>query len=208
MNKMRFVGHLDLMRAFQRSIKRAKLPIAYSNGFNPHQLMSFAIPLSLGVTGLAEIVEVQLKIKVEEEEIIRSLNEVLPEGLKVRDVKLLLPTEKSAASTIKSAIYEIIFHCKIDSHDKIVKDILNANEVFAWKKTKKDYKEVDIRPNIISLESEYRVVEGITVTVLKAHISTGSQSNLKVNIISEIFCEKAKIDISDIEVSYIRNELY
>ena len=65
--KVRFVGHLDLLKLFQRAIKRAGIPVAYSNGFNPHQLIGFAIPLPLGMASVGEYVDVELKEEVSED---------------------------------------------------------------------------------------------------------------------------------------------
>ena len=57
---LRFIGHLDLMRYFQKANRRAGLPIAYSEGFSPHQIMSFAAPLSMGVESTAEYADFKL----------------------------------------------------------------------------------------------------------------------------------------------------
>lgn len=58
---MRFIGHLDLMRYFQKAMRRADIPIKYSEGFSPHQIMSFGAPLSMGVSGLGEYMDIELK---------------------------------------------------------------------------------------------------------------------------------------------------
>ena len=57
---MKFIGHLDLMRYFQKVFRKAGLPVAYSQGFNPHQIMSFAAPLGVGLTSEGEYVDVEV----------------------------------------------------------------------------------------------------------------------------------------------------
>ena len=203
-DKMVFIGHLDLMKIFQRSIKRAKLPIAYSKGFNPHQLMSFALPLSLGTIGLAEILEIELETKLDELEITKKLNLVLPKGIYVKESRLLEPREKSAASTITSAVYEIIFPFEIKNHDQIIEDILSEKEIIVLKKTKRDEKEVDVRGDIFSLHSKVENINEAVSTIVQAHISAGSQRNLKSGIVTKIICDKACIDFSQVEARYVR----
>ena len=92
---MIYIGHLDLLKFFQRTIKRAGLPIAYSLGFNPHQLMIFAIPLSLGVSSVGEYLDIQLKQDMSCEEIENRLNSTMPLGIKILSVRKLVEGEKA-----------------------------------------------------------------------------------------------------------------
>ncbi len=78
---MRYVGHLDLMRFFQKAVKRSNLPIRYSEGFNPHQIMSFASPLGVGLTSEGEYMDIDLKEKVDPVAALNSLNDNMVEGL-------------------------------------------------------------------------------------------------------------------------------
>ena len=81
--KMIYIGHLDLLKFFIRLIKRTQLPIAYSNGFNPHQQLTFAIPLSLGMTSYGEYLDIQLTAPVDCEEIKNRCNQALPSGIEI-----------------------------------------------------------------------------------------------------------------------------
>ena len=82
---MRFVGHLDLMRFFQKAIRRADIPIKYSEGFSPHQIMSFGAPLSMGVAGLGEYMDIEIPDdkKITSKEAVERLNEVMCSGMKI-----------------------------------------------------------------------------------------------------------------------------
>ena len=71
---MRYVGHLDLMRFFQKAVKRSELPIKYSEGFNPHQIMSFASPLGVGLTSAGEYIDIHFKEHVPADAAIKALN--------------------------------------------------------------------------------------------------------------------------------------
>ena len=76
---MLYVGHLDLMRFFQKAVKRADLDIKYSEGFNPHQIMSFALPLGVGLTSVGEYMDIDIKTEIPSSEGIKRLNETMVE---------------------------------------------------------------------------------------------------------------------------------
>ena len=80
---MRFVGHLDIMRYFQKAMRRADIDIAYSEGFSPHQIMSFAAPLGVGITSDGEYLDIEVKSTDSTEVSLRALNAVLADGMEV-----------------------------------------------------------------------------------------------------------------------------
>lgn len=80
-----YISHLDLMRTMQRAFLRAELPIKYSEGFNPHAIMSFALPLSVGAASCCEIMDFRLREYVEPSEIAYRLNKTLPEGISIQE---------------------------------------------------------------------------------------------------------------------------
>src|SRR5215468_10224768 len=82
---VRWLGHLDILRTFERAIRRAELPIAFSTGFNPRERIAFASALSTGVTGKAEPALMELTEEVVPEQIQTRLNEALPPGIRIRD---------------------------------------------------------------------------------------------------------------------------
>ena len=80
---VRFIGHLDVMRYFQKVMRRAEVDIRYSEGFSPHQIMSFASPLSVGLISHAEYVDIDVNSSGNSTGMVRRLNEVSAEGLEV-----------------------------------------------------------------------------------------------------------------------------
>lgn len=80
---MKFVGHLDVMRYFQKAIRRAELPIAYSEGFSPHMLLSFASPLGVGISSTGEYFDMVLAEDMKTDEIVKRLNATMVEGMEV-----------------------------------------------------------------------------------------------------------------------------
>src|SRR5437588_10146928 len=80
----RWLGHLDILRTFERAIRRAELPIAFSTGFNPREKLAFASALSVGVTGSAELATMELTAPVPSAELVGRLNDKLPPGIRLR----------------------------------------------------------------------------------------------------------------------------
>ena len=84
--RLKYISHLDINRAMSRALKRAGIPLWYTEGFNPHPYMSFSLPLSLGVESLCESVDLRITGEITNKEIKDRLNSVLPEDLKIIDV--------------------------------------------------------------------------------------------------------------------------
>ena len=79
--RAKFISHLDLTRAMTRVVRRAAIPLWYTEGFNRHPYLTFAAPLSLGYEGLRETMDLRLEEEMSMEELVSRLNEALPEGL-------------------------------------------------------------------------------------------------------------------------------
>ena len=103
---VRFIGHLDVMRYFQKVMRRAEVDIRYSEGFSPHQIMSFASPLSVGLISHAEYVDIDVNSSGNSNGMVRRLNEVSAEGLEVLSYRELPETAKNAMSLVLQAFYE------------------------------------------------------------------------------------------------------
>ena len=80
---MKFIGHLDIMRYFQKAMRRAEIPIAFTGGYSPHMVMSFANPLGVGLTSDGEYFDIELSESVDFAQAVRRLNEVMVEGMEI-----------------------------------------------------------------------------------------------------------------------------
>ncbi len=206
MGAVRFLGHLDLLNMFQRSIKRAGLPISYSNGFNPHQQMSFALPLPLGVEGLNEYIDIELDEKLETQTIINKLNEKLPDGIQITSTVLLFENEKSGAALVNKAIYLATLPINDtikNSLDEIIAKILEADEITVTKKTKSGLSEVDIRQDIFDVKNKSDD-ENITIEMT---LSAGSMKNLKADVVIEYIYKTLCIEYEPAAIKYVREKL-
>lgn len=158
---IKFIGHLDVMRYFQKAVRRSGLPVKYSQGFTPHQIMSFASPLGLGITSDGEYMEIEFEDdELTSEEIFERLRSNITEGFDILSIKQLPPpvpnkhVDKSMALVTAAEYmvsfkdgYEIPFKDKNDLWDHFTK-LYNGDEIIVNKKTKKSENATDIKPYI------------------------------------------------------------
>lgn len=152
---VKFVSHLDMQRLFQRAFRRAELPLAYSKGFNPHPLLSFATAISVGFTSGGEYFDVILSEPVSPEEFTERVNAVLPEGVLISSAIDAGEFKASLTTLMRSAEYE----ARLSFAEPVEKTAFEAalssllgSEIIVDKKTKGGIKPVDIRPMLISME--------------------------------------------------------
>lgn len=153
---VRFIGHLDVMRYFQKVMRRGEVDIRYSEGFSPHQIMSFASPLSVGLISHAEYVDIDVNSSGNSTEMVRRLNEVSAEGLEVLSYRELPETAKNAMSLVAAADYTFWFKEGFEPEDgssveEFFKKFLTfcKSETIPFvKQTKKGERTVDLRPLI------------------------------------------------------------
>jgi radical SAM-linked protein len=189
---MRYVGHLDLMRFFQKAVKRANLPIRYSEGFNPHQIMSFASPLGVGLTSEGEYMDIDLKEMVDAKSAIKLLNNNMVEGLEITSFKYLPDDAEKCMSAVTAASYVVTYKDKKDDAcyiDNIIdlktKFFDDAHAINIVKKTKKGERELDLKPLIYKFDIS--VNEG--VPVYDFLLSSGSTDNIKPELVVKAFHE-------------------
>ncbi len=152
---VRFVSHLDMQRLFQRAFRRADLPLAYSQGFNPHPLLSFATALSVGYTSDGEYFDVTLSEHVSPEAFRERVNAVLPEGVRIIDAVDAGEFKASLTPLMRSADYRAVlaFEAPVERARlaAAVGELLGG-PIVVDKKTKGGVKPVDIRPMLISMK--------------------------------------------------------
>lgn len=154
-DELRFISHLDIQRLVQRAMRRANLPLSYSQGFNPHPILSFASALSVGYTSDAEWMDVRLFEDIAPETFIMKLNAALPDGLRVLRAKYVEETLPSLTALIQRAYYQatVFFEQPLEAAvlKRALETLLNG-PIIVEKHTKGGLKQVDIRPQLISIE--------------------------------------------------------
>mgnify|MGYP002551345033 FL=1 len=200
---VRFIGHLDIMRYFQKAIRRAGIDIAYSTGFSPHQIMSFASPLSVGHESCGEYFDVELNSITDTEDIKVRLNQTMAEGIQILQVAVLDETEGNAMASVAAADYLISFRDSVSLPDDW-KEKLTAfyekDKIPVIKKTKKGERELDLMETIYQLE----IREDQVYMLLDA----GSGSNMKPCFVLETFCTAENISLPEYPFRVRRLETY
>ena len=149
--RLRFISHLDLQRFYQRALNRSGLPIAFSQGFNPHPVMAFASALALGWTSEYEMLDVKLAVPIGRRKAEEAMRGALPEGLPVLEVKLIDDRASSLMPLVRASDYRI---SGSGISREMLDDFLARESVMAMRKTKSGEKLVDIRPMALDLRLE------------------------------------------------------
>ncbi|MCG2678057.1 TIGR03960 family B12-binding radical SAM protein [bacterium] len=174
--EIKYISHLDMVRVFTRTMRRANLPVATTCGFVSREKISFSPPLSLGLTSQSEYADIEFSDSINPEKLKVRLNEELPSGLRVKEAEIIPLKSKSLMATFNCAEYEVRLDGRYQISDirKRIKEFLAQREIIIKRKTnpvrsprqsrgkrlgrftsngvKKGIKEIDIRPSILKLE--------------------------------------------------------
>lgn len=202
---LRFIGHLDIMRLFQKAIRRAKLDVAYSKGFSPHQIISFAAPMPLGMTSEGEYFDGDFESVSSTEDMMARLNATMPEGVRVLDIVKLDENAKPSMSVVSASDYYIYKNeeCENDYIDKLMAGLegfMAQEAIEIMKKTKTKEEMSDIKPGIYKLE---RRDEGIYML-----LASGSVLNLKPELVVEALCKYLGLEYNRYDYMVHRLETY
>ena len=168
MGRIKYVSHLDLVRAMTRAVRRADIPLWYTEGFNKHPYLTFAAPLSLGYEGLRETMDIRMADDFPFDELVKRLNAVLPEGL----VAISAADVVAKAGDLAAAEYRLTIHLPV----AIVTEALSRSELLVEKRTKKKtMKTMDILPYFKDAVVE---TAGEDTTVVTVSLPSGSNENI------------------------------
>ena len=150
---MRFIGHPDIMRYFQKAMRRANIDIAYSEGFSPHQIMSFAAPLGVGITSDGEYLDIEVHSTKSTSESRDALNAVMVDGIEITEYVALRQDAKKAMTSVAAADYIVYFKNQVDFTqeelgEKIRQYYEERDTIEVTKQTKKSERVIDIKPLI------------------------------------------------------------
>ena len=206
--EVRFVSHLDMLRLFQRAFRRAELPLAFSQGFNPHPLMSFATALSVGFTSRGEYLDVILTQDLPPEEVRTRVNAMLPAGVTVVRAIDAGESKASLTSVMRSARYSVsVTFADPVPAERIKAEIASmlSGEITVMKKTKAGVKPTDIRPMIYELTVE-SASDGAAVLGMRGQLSAEGGINPEL-FLGELYRRLGTEGSADIERTEIEMEL-
>ncbi len=202
---LRFIGHLDVMRFFQKAIRRAKLSVAYTKGFSPHQIISFAAPMPLGMTSEGEYFDGEFDLVTSTEDMMKRLNETMPEEIQVLDIVELPDDAKPSMAIVTASDYYIYLNDEAVSDvfkelTPKLSDFYNENQIEILKKTKSKEVMTDIKPLIYDIKP-YK--DGIYML-----LASGSRDNLKPELVILALCEYAGVSYNRYDYMIHRLETY
>lgn len=202
---LRFIGHLDVMRFFQKAIRRAKLSVAYTKGFSPHQIISFAAPMPLGMTSEGEYFDGEFDLVTSTEDMMKRLNETMPEEIQVLDIVELPDDAKPSMAIVTASDYYIYLNDEAVSDvfkelTPKLSDFYDENQIEILKKTKSKEVMTDIKPLVYDIKP-YK--EGIYML-----LASGSRDNLKPELVILALCEYAGISYNRYDYMIHRLETY
>ena len=204
---MRFIGHLDVMRFFQKAIRRAGIDVAYSEGFSPHQIMSFAAPLGVGLTSNGEYLDIEVRSHAGAEDMKRRLEAVMVEGMEILSVTALEEGTRNAMASVAAAEYSVRFRQGY-APDKGWEDRQLAfydRPVLTVKtKTKKSEVETDIKPYMY----QFSVTGKGKDAVVHMLVNASSSGNIKPGLVMDAFLREDGKELSEFALEIRREDTF
>lgn len=201
---IRFIGHLDVMRFFQKCIRRAGLDIAYSGGYSPHQIMSFAHPLGVGMESNGEYMDIELNTVTTSDDMMKRMNDASVEGIEIVSIKELPEGAGNAMASVAAASYTVRFRegkePTTNVAEKII-DFMSQKQILITKETKKNTLEVDLKPGIY----EFRVNEDGSLYLF---VDASSGGNIKPIAVIEALLSKYDESLQENACLITREETY
>lgn len=225
---MKFIGHLDVMRFFQKAIRRAKLDVAYSKGYSPHQLMSFASPLGVGLTSDGEYIDVEfnsLPEPFDKQEFLTHLNESMTDEIFVTDFEIMPDNFKTSMALLSACDYVLSFKddYEIPQNFKTkFEEYMSRDNILILKKTKRSEKEIDVKPHILQYAfTQKDFEEKIHAELFEFHgevyengvtlylqLTSGSSINIKPDLIMNDFLHFAGLSVNPYSYQIHRLNMY
>lgn len=231
---LKFIGHLDCMRFFQKAIRRAKFDVAYSGGFNPHQIMSFASPLSVGLTSDGEYIDIEFNTlpDMPEDEFLKYLNQFMTDELFVTELHILDDKSKTSMALLNACDYVITlkdggtFGGNTEPPAEFgLKDtfgsFMEQEHIQVLKKTKKNEMEIDLKPLILTYAfsgEEFEQKTGAKLPELNNEydseeelylkLVSGSVTNIKPELVLEAYMNAMNFRMKPFAFQVHRIQMY
>lgn len=233
---MKFLGHLDVMRFFQKAIRRAGIDICYSEGFSPHQIMSFAAPLGVGLESFGEYMDIEVysipenvadiidpatnheddsKVLKRLQTVQNALQQAMVPGFEILSVTLLPDKCKNAMSSVAAAsyfLYDKTGSFPIDNLNEKLSDFYAKEHIYITKETKKNTFILDLKTgmyefSLIEAESKYTGFDRPVPAVFML-VDASSRGNIKPAFVWDAFCKEYDITLPPYECQIVRLETY
>jgi radical SAM-linked protein len=220
---LKFLSHLDVMRFFQKAIRRAEIDVKYSEGYHPHQLMSFAAPLGVGQTSEGEYFDLEINSMESTQDVLERLNAQMPDGFKIIHVSLLPPTppqtkKESLMALVKASDYLVLRKGLADlpltNQEFLGKfsEFVKEPEILAIKTTKVGDTEINLAPFIYDVRFDVQPTEltpkyenGLC---LYLKLCAGNENHIRPELLMKAFHAYAGMEYDQYEFQVHRLEAY
>ncbi len=191
--RLRFISHLDMQRFFQRAVNRTGLPIAWSQGFNPHPVMSFGSALALGWTSEYEVIDIKLSAPMGRKRTEDAVRAALPEDMPVLEVRMVEDRHPAPMALVRMSDYRVALEGPgAAAVIEQVPAFLAQAHVMTTKKTKSGEKEIDARPMVVSVDPGQ---DGFT-----ARMMLTEQQSLKPELLVGLLAQMAGVEPPEVRV--------
>ncbi|MBD5478849.1 MAG: DUF2344 domain-containing protein [Lachnospiraceae bacterium] len=200
---LKYIGHLDVQRFFQKAVRRAGIDVAYTTGFSPHQIMSFAAPLGVGLESNGEYMDMELNSFTDCQDIVIRLNQASVEGIDILSAVVLPKEAGNAMASVAAAGYTVRFRegrePEFDWQNKIT-SFYGRESIPVTKETKKGTAEIDLKQGIFSME-----LRGDALYML---LDASSAGNIKPQMVIEAFLSDNQDTLKENALLITREETY
>lgn len=202
---LKFIGHLDVMCYFQKAIRRAEIDIAYSTGFSPHQIMSFAAPLGIGLESNGEYMDIEVNSLTTSTQILETLNSQMVDGIQILEVKLLPENAGNAMASVAAASYSICFRegCQPQFlNQETVTAFFDQPEIIVTKQTKRSESTFDMKPSLYA----FSLCQDNKTLLLT--VDASSSGNIKPSLVMKAYFERNNSVLDTYSLLITREETY
>ncbi len=197
MGMSRYVSHLDLMRAMTRSVRRAGVPLWYTEGYNPHPYLTFALPLSLGMESLYESMDMRIEGDSTNEDIFNLMKGAMPPGIEIVSVDDPVDDPK----TIAYGEFDLLFDCEdTDKLTALIEDMFSKDELIVQKLGKQGRKKVLKDINLLEHLKETKLTSTNNRVKLTVVFPAGSTTNINPSLLSDEIVKQSGEDIASFVV--------
>ena len=200
---VKFIGHLDIMRYFQKAIRRAGIDVTYTTGFSPHQVMSFAAPLGVGHYSNGEYLDIEVNSHHGRRDMMDRLNGAMVPGIVIENIVALGDNAGNAMASVAAAGYTLEWKDGYEipvGLEKAVSDFYTQNSIMVTKQTKKSTLELDLKPGIYEMKASK---DSIYILV-----DASSSGNIKPTLLLEAFYSFIGKEFDPLAIQITREETY
>ena len=212
---IKYLGHLDVMRYFQKAIRRAGIDIKYSEGYHPHQLLNFAQPLGVGITSDGEYLDLTVNTLPADgaDGIVRALNSVMNEGIIVTGHMLIEDNKDKAMTQVAGAAYTVRFrkgYAPTAGWEEQLADFCSTPQILVMKRTKKGEKETDIKPSVheVLILKNAPEEDDATDSQICLILSAGNTGNVRPELLIGAFLQSINMELKPASLIVHRVDTY